>query len=58
MSEHFLGSNKGFEILAKSGQNPLLSMCIEAIFEFLQESESFLVDCGNVTSFYERARDS
>jgi hypothetical protein len=28
MSEHFLGSNKGFEILANSVQNPLSSVCI------------------------------
>jgi hypothetical protein len=29
MSEHFLGSYKGFEILANSGQDPLLVVVCE-----------------------------
>jgi hypothetical protein len=39
MSEHFLGSNKGFEILANSVQNPLPDGCLSFMFHVLREQQ-------------------
>jgi hypothetical protein len=39
MSEHFFGSNKGFEILANSEQNPLPSGEVNAVIPNTPEVE-------------------
>jgi Ulp1 family protease len=42
MSEHFLGSNKGFEILAKLGLDPLSCRCMTFIYSDAIDINEFL----------------